>query len=405
MDLHFDIERVEVLLLIAAIVAIFTRKLRVPYSVGLVATGVFLSLFSIEPNLKLTRELIFTILLPPLIFEAAFFLHWQELKRDFGVITTFASIGVVLSAMVTAVGMHYVAGWQWIGAAIFGVLIAATDPVSVIATFKEAGVQGRLRILVEAESLFNDGIAAVLFAVVTAIAAGQAVTAGSVSLSLVQIVIGGILCGAAVATVALFLSGRSKDHLVELTFTTVAAYGAFLLAEHLHVSGVLATLTAGLMMGNLGHLGIVSGRGRETVEAFWEYAAFVTNSLIFLLIGIREGQQDFWKLGVIAASAIALVLAGRAVAIYPVSLLFAFGKKAVSYRHQHVMVWGGLRGALGLALAMSLPENIPQRSEIITVTFAVVAFSIFVQGLTMTPVLRFMGELPGQKKKQARETD
>jgi Na+:H+ antiporter len=397
MELHFDIERVEVLLLIAAIVAIFTRKLHVPYSVGLVATGVALSLFSIQPDLHLTRELIFTILLPPLIFEAAFFLHWPELKRDFWVITALASIGVVFSAAVTAAGMHYFANWQWMGALIFGVLIAATDPVSVIATFKEAGVKGRLRILVEAESLFNDGTAAVLFAVVTAIAAGQSVTTGSVSLALVQIVAGGILCGAVVAGVMLFLAGRSKDHLVELTFTTIAAYGSFLLAEHLHVSGVLATLTAGLMMGNLGHLGIVSGRGRETVEAFWEYAAFVANSLIFLLIGIREGQQNFWALGATAALAIVLVLAGRAVAIYPVSLLFAFGPKKVSSKHQHVMVWGGLRGALGLALAMSLPENIPHRSEIITVTFAVVAFSIFVQGLTMTAFLRWLGELPGKK--------
>ncbi len=398
MVLHFDIERVEILLLIAAIVAIFTRKLRVPYSVGLVATGMALSLFSIQPDLHLTRELIFTILLPPLIFEAAFFLHWPELKRDFWVITALASIGVVFSAAVTAAGMHYFAGWQWMGALVFGVLIAATDPVSVIATFKEAGVHGRLRILVEAESLFNDGTAAVLFAVVTAIAAGHSVTAGSVSLALLQIVAGGILCGAVVAALTLFLAGRSKDHLVELTFTTIAAYGSFLLAEHLQVSGVLATLTAGLMMGNLGHLGIRSDRGRETVEAFWEYAAFVANSLIFLLIGIREGQQNFWALGVTAAGAIALVLLGRAVAIYPVSLLFAGSGQKISATHQHILVWGGLRGALGLALAMSLPENIPHRSEIITVTFAVVAFSIFVQGLTMTPVLRWMGELPGRKK-------
>jgi CPA1 family monovalent cation:H+ antiporter len=398
MALHFDIERVEVLLLIAAIVAIFTRKLHVPYSVGLVATGVTLSLFSIQPDLHLTRELIFTILLPPLIFEAAFFLHWPELKRDFWVITALASAGVVFSAGVTAAGMHYLAHWQWMGALIFGVLIAATDPVSVIATFKEAGVKGRLRILVEAESLFNDGTAAVLFAVVTAIAAGHAVTAGSVTLALAQIVAGGILCGGAVAGVMLFLAGRSKDHLVELTFTTIAAYGSFLLAEHLQVSGVLATLTAGLMMGNLGHLGIRSDRGREAVEAFWEYAAFVANSLIFLLIGIREGQQNFWALGATAAAGIALVLLGRAVAIYPVSALFAFGRQRISARHQHILVWGGLRGALGLALAMSLPDDIPHRDEIVTVTFAVVAFSIFVQGLTMTPVLRWMGELPATRR-------
>lgn len=232
--LQFEIERVEVLLLIASIVAILTRRLRVPYSVGLVAAGVVMAVFSIQPDIRLTREMIFTILLPPLIFEAAFFLHWPDLRRDFWVISTLASLGVVFSAAVTAAGMHYLVGWQWMGALIFGVLIAATDPVSVIATFKEAGVKGRLRILVEAESLFNDGTAAVLFAVVTAIAAGHALTATSVSVSLIEIVAGGILCGALTAGPMLFLAGRSKDHLVELTFTTIAAYGSFLLAEHLH---------------------------------------------------------------------------------------------------------------------------------------------------------------------------
>lgn len=398
MALHFDIERIEVLLLIAAIVAILTRKLRVPYSVGLVATGVVLALFSIQPDLKLTRELIFTILLPPLIFEASFFLHWPDLRRDLGVITSLASAGVVLSAAVTAVGMHYLVGWQWMGALTFGVLIAATDPVSVVATFKEAGVKGRLRILVEAESLFNDGTAAVLFSVAIALAAGRAVSAGSVGMALLQIVAGGFVCGALVAGVMLFLAGRSKDHLVELTCTTIAAYGAFLLAEHWHVSGVLATLTAGLMMGNMGHLGVTSSRGRETVEAFWEFAAFIANSLIFLLIGVREAQEGYESIWKVALVAIAMVLLGRMTAIYPICLLFSRSKVKITARHQHVLVWGGLRGALGLALAMGLPENIPNREAIITVTFAVVAFSIFVQGLTMTPVLRRMGELPVQKE-------
>jgi monovalent cation:H+ antiporter, CPA1 family len=396
--MDFDIERVEVLLLIAAIVAMLTRKLRVPYSVGLVASGIILALFSIQPDINLTKELIFTTLLPPLIFEAAFFLHWPELRRDFWVITTIASIGVVLSATVTAAGMHYLAGWQWIGALTFGVLIAATDPVSVIATFKEAGVRGRLRILVEAESLFNDGVAAVLFAVAIAIASGQAVTASFVSLALLKTVGGGILCGAMVAGAMLFLAGRSKDHLIEITFTTVAAYGSFLLAEHLHFSGVLATLTTGLIMGNAGHLGSITSRGREAVEAFWEYVAFVANSLIFLLIGVREEQQNYSTLWIAALIAIGLVMIGRAVAIYPVCLLFAPGKLRVTARHQHILVWGGLRGALGLALALGLPDSVPHREDIITVTFAVVAFSIFAQGLTMTPLLRRMGEIPAHKE-------
>ncbi|MBI1174442.1 MAG: sodium:proton antiporter [Sideroxydans sp.] len=387
------IETLEVLLLIAAMVAMVTRKLRVPYSVGLVATGIILALFSVQLDITLTKDLIFTTLLPPLIFEAAFFLHWKELRRDFWVITTLASIGVMLSAAVTAAGMHYLAGWQWIGALIFGVLIAATDPVSVIATFKEAGVQGRLRVLVEAESLFNDGVAAVLFAIVIAIAAGQEVTPGFVGLALLKTVGGGILCGALVAGALLFVAGRTKDHLVEITFTTVAAYGSFMLAEHFHLSGVLATLTTGLMMGNIGPMGAISTRGRDAVESFWEYIAFVANSLIFLLIGIREEQQNFSDIWTVAVLAIVLVMIGRAVAIYPTCWLFSGSSSRVSARHQHVLVWGGLRGALALALVLGLPDSIPHHEEIITIAFAVVAFSIFAQGLTMTPMLRKMGEI------------
>ena len=394
----FDIERVQILLLVAAIVAMLTRKLRVPYSVGLVTTGIVLALFSIQPDISLTRELIFTTLLPPLIFEAAFFLHWPELRRDFWVITTLASVGVVLSAVVTATGMHYFAGWQWISALTFGVLIAATDPVSVIATFKEAKVLGRLRILVEAESLFNDGVAAVLFAVAIAIASGQEVTTSFVGLALIKTVGGGIACGAAIAGIMVFLAGRSKDHLIEITFTTVAAYSSFLLAERFHVSGVLATLTAGLIMGNVGHLGVISDRGREAVGAFWEYVAFVANSLIFLLIGVREEQQDYYAIWGAALIAILLVMIGRSVAIYPTCLLFAKSRWRVSAKHQHVMVWGGLRGALGLALALGLPDTVPHREEIVTVTFAVVAFSIFAQGMTMTPFLRRLGEIPASEK-------
>jgi len=394
--MQFGMENLELILLTAAVVAMLTRKLHIPYSVGLVTTGILLSIFSVRLDISLTKELIFSLLLPPLIFEAAFFLHWKELRQDFLVICTLASIGVTLSAAVTAIGMHYLAGWEWMGALVFGVLIAATDPVSVIATFKEAGVKGRLRILVEAESLFNDGVAAVLFGVAIAVAAGQEITPTYISLALIQTVGGGIACGAFVAWVILFLAGRTTDHLVEITFTTVAAYGSFLLAEHFHLSGVLATLTAGLMMGNIGPKGAISPKGHEAVEAFWEHVAFVANSFIFLLIGVREAQQHFMDLWAAILIAIVLVMIGRAVAIYPTCQLFSGRQSQVSMRHQHVLVWGGLRGALALALALGLPDNLPHHDEIITVAFAVVAFSIFAQGLTMTPLLRRMGELKNE---------
>jgi CPA1 family monovalent cation:H+ antiporter len=394
MDFGLSIESVELLLLVAAVVAILARRLRVPYSVGLVVAGISLAFLPFAPKIDLTRDLIFMVLLPPLIFEAAFYLHWKELRRDLPVILILATVGVLLSAVSTALGMHFIVGWQSSGALVFGVLIAATDPVSVIALFKEAGVTGRLRLLVEAESLFNDGTSAVAFGVVVALAMGQNLTPFDMGRVLITTVGGGIVCGALTAGIMLLIAGRTVDHLVEITLTTVAAYGSFSLAEHFHLSGVLATLTAGLMLGGLGSRGAISDKGREAVEAFWEYAAFAANSLVFLLIGMHEAHKNFAAVWVPAAAAILLVVIGRAIAIYPVCLLFAWSDLRVSLRHQHVLFWGGLRGALALALALGLPAAMPRRGEIITITFAVVAFSMFVQGLTMTWLLRRTGELP-----------
>ena len=154
--MQFDFERTAVLLLlIAAVVAILCRRLRLPYSVGLVGAGMLVALLPFAPQVTLSRELIFTGLLPPLIFEAAFYLRWDELRRELPLILVLATIGVLLSAAITAAGMSFLAHWEWPSALVFGVLIAATDPVSVISLFREAGVHGRIRILVEAESLLT----------------------------------------------------------------------------------------------------------------------------------------------------------------------------------------------------------------------------------------------------------
>lgn len=387
------IEKIGILLLIAVVVAMLAQRLRLPYTVGLVVAGVILSLLPYVPHLELTKELIFSVFLPPLIFEAAFYIEWPKLKKDFPVVLVLATVGLLLSAGATALGMHYLARWEWIGALVLGVLIAATDPVSVIATFKEAGVHGRIRLLVEAESLFNDGVAAVAFAVLVTIGTGASLGAFGVTKMLALSIVGGVVCGALIAGAALLLAGRTNDHMVEITLTTLAAYGSFLLAEHFHFSGVLATLTAGLVIGNRGHLGSLSDKGREAVGSFWEYAAFLANSLIFLLIGLRLAQQNFRSVLIASLIAIAVVIVGRAIAVYPTSAIFLRSKLRIAGRHQHVLFWGGLRGALALALALGLPPQIPHREEIITVAFAVVAFSIVVQGLTIKPLLRRVGEL------------
>lgn len=396
MELSFDSGAF--LLSIAAVVAMLTRRLRLPYSVGLVAAGIALALLRLSPRVQLTKDLLFDAFLPPLIFEAALFLPWKPLRRDLGLILLLATVGVALSAGVTGLGMFYLAGWQWQSALLFGILIAATDPVSVIATFKEARVRGRLLILVESDSLFNDGTAAVAFAVALELVLGHALGPLAMATRLLVTAGGGILCGAIVAGTVLLLMGRTEDHLVEMTFTTVAAYGSFLLAERFHLSGVLATLTAGLMLGNLGPQGVISERGKVAVASFWEYAAFVANSFVFLLMGVREAHQDFVAVWLPAIFAIMLVTLGRAVAVYPCCAVFARSSLRVTASHQFILFWGGLRGALALALALALPETVPQRDLVIAITFVVVAFSIFVQGLTIPPLLRALGEIIGRRE-------
>ena len=394
MEFIVRLDRLLAFLVIVAVVAMLTRRLRVPYSVGLVLTGIILSLFPFFGSIPFSRELIFNVLLPPLIFEAALQIRWKELRRELPVILILVTVGVCLSWGVTALGMRYLAGWEWISALFFGALIAATDPVSVIATFKEAKVHGRLRLLVEAESLFNDGTAAVAFSVILAAATGSSLSVGGVVKTLAVSVAGGILCGGLMAGVLLLLAGQTEDPLVEITLTTLAAYGSFLLAERIHSSGVLACLTAGLVVGNIGPLGAISPRGREAVTAYWEYLNFIANSLIFIDIGIHLSRQDLAGTLVPAIIAILLVTLGRALAVYPCSAVFHASRLRVQGRHQHVLFWGGLRGALALALAVGLPSDVPHRDTIISVSFVVVSFSIFVQGLTMTPLLRRMGEMP-----------
>ncbi len=386
--LHANLTLLGLLLFVAAIVAITARRLQVPYSVGLVCAGIVLAFVPLPFNLPLTRDLIFEVFLPPIVFEAALNIHWHDLRRNFPVVATLSSAGVMIAASVAAAGMHYVAGWSWVVAALFGTLIAATDPVSVIATFKRVSIDPRLHLLVESESLLNDGTAAVAFAVVLAVAAGAPSGVVAVSGSLVWMILGGVAIGAGVAFVLLLIAGRTEDSLVELTLTTLIAYGSFLVADRLGMSGVLATLTAGLIVGNSNELGSISERGRVSVFAYWAYLAFLADSLIFLLLGARVAEQKFLDVLWPAAVAIVVVLAGRAVAIYPLSALFRRTRLRVDVRHQHILVWGGLRGALALGLALGLPDDLPGRATVITVAFAVVAFSIFVQGLTMTPLLR-----------------
>ena len=384
----WNIERIEILLLIAGIVSMLARKLRLPYSVGLVLAGIGLALSPIRVELALTRELVFSILLPPLLFEAAFHVEWSAFRRDLPVMLVLATGGVLLSLGVIAFGVVLLFHWHPALALLLGVLLSATDPVAVLAIFKETKVSERLRLLVDAESLLNDGIVVVLFVIAMAGIMGEHLTPISMASTFFFTVLGGMVCGALVAGLVLGLAGQSEDPLVEITFTTIAAYGSFMVAEYFHFSGVLATLTAGVIVGNIGSIGAISDKGHEAVTAFWEFMGFIANSLIFLLIGVQLTRQNLHAFWYPSLMVILLTILGRALTVYFCCGLFANSPLRVSRPHQHVMFWGGLRGALSLALALGLPANLVHREEIITTVFAVVAFSVLVQGSTIAPLIK-----------------
>jgi CPA1 family monovalent cation:H+ antiporter len=254
----------------------------------------------------------------------------------------------------------------------------------VIASFREMGCLPRVSMVVEAESLLNDGVAAVGFAVLVSIATGASPRAASVVPAFLWTLGGGLVVGLAVSLAILFIVGRTDDPLVEITLTTIAAYGSFLFAEHLHASGIISALTAGLIVGGYGWDRFVSKEGRERLDAAWQYFAFLANTFVFMLIGMSVAHQPLHLLGFTSiAVAIVLVLIGRMLSVYPLSALFIGSRWRIRASFQHTLVWGGLRGALALALALTIPTTVAERGAIILTAFAVVGFSILVQGLTM----------------------
>ncbi|MBU6448124.1 MAG: sodium:proton antiporter [Rhodospirillales bacterium] len=388
------------MMIVAIAVALIARRLRLPYTVGLVVAGIVLAFSPIHLDVALTQNVIFEIILPPLLFEAAINIRWKDLRQDALPVLTLAIPGTIISAIIVAATCHELMKWPLQPSLMFGVLIAATDPVAVIAMFKDNGVHGRLRLLVESESLLNDGVAAVLFALVLAWvqASGQVhLGSGQAARLLAVTVGGGVASGAVCAGLAIASVRRTTDHLVESAVTTVLAYGSFMLAVRFNCSGVLATVTAGLLMGNLGlasgsRWGVfVSDRGREFTLALWDFLAFIANSFVFLLIGLTVAGISFLELGNYALAVVILVvLASRALTIYPLCGLFNHTARRIPFRFQHVLWWGGLRGALGLALALSLPQSLPMRNQVLIATFGVVVFSVVVQGLTMPALLNFL---------------
>jgi len=400
MNTNSAVEFLVLLLVAASGIAILSKYLRIPYTAALVVGGILLGLIRV-PHLSpispgqrphwLTPDIILLIFLPALVFEGSVKLNIRELARDSAPLLILANIGVLLAMAVTGSLVYWTIGLPILTALLFGAIISATDPISVLAIFRDLNMNRRLSALVEGESLLNDGTAAALFQIMlAAVISGHLSFAKGAGMFLLDVG-GGAVLGFACGYVASRITEALDAPEVEITLTTIVAYGTYMAAYHLHLSAIIATVTAGLTVGNVGAKRGMSDSTRAALVSFWEYFAFVMNSLIFLLIGLEVRINTLAQSWRPLLLAVAAVLAGRAVSIYllvPASNLIA---QKIPFRWLHVMVWGGLRGGLALALALSLDPSFPNRNQVLTLTFGVVVFSILVQGLTMKPLLEIIG--------------
>lgn len=384
------------LLLIVSVVAIIVRRLRIPYTVALVLVGLLIT-FQQGLEIELTPELILSLFVPPLVFEAAFHIEWKHLRESVMPILALAVPGVVLTTFLVGGLVSYGANLPLTTALVFGALIAATDPVAVVALFRALGVTKRLAVLVEGESLFNDGTAIVVFNLMLAAALTVAGTEVSVATTLTHAVIdfiresaGGLAVGIGLGWIITKIIARVDDYLIETTLTTVLAFGSYLLADRIHVSGVLAVVAAGIVCGNIGPQGM-SPTTKIVVFNFWEYLAFITNSMVFLLIGLDVNIVQIVDNIVPIIVAVVAVLASRALVIYGLTWLVGLRWYKVQTAYRHVMFWGGLRGAISLALVLSVPATFADRELLSVMTFGVVLFTLLIQGTTMQVLLRRLG--------------
>lgn len=375
---------------------------KIPYTLLLVIVGLGLAFVDVR-LVNLSPGLILEIFLPPLLFEAAWNIRWRDLQRDLVPVSLFAIVGVVISVVGIAFPVSQLTDLPLAIALLVGASLSATDPVSVIALFRELGADERLKTLMEGESLFNDGVAVVAFSLLVGLPLGTEEFAISTTVARFCTFVGiGVGIGSLVGFGISYLTQRFDLPLVEQSLTLVSAYGTYLLTEELGGSGVIGVVTVGIILGNFGSRIGMNPRTRLIVSEFWDFLAFFVNSIVFLLIGDQIDFPRLWDNLDLIVVAIGAVLLARAIAIYSLGFFSnQLVKSEIGWRQQTVLWWGGLRGSVSIALALSVPVVLDGRQDIIDTVFGVVLFTLLVQGLTTQLFLEkldLIGDQPLRQK-------
>ncbi|WP_433945339.1 cation:proton antiporter [Paenibacillus sp. SN-8-1] len=407
---HFNEIFIQLLILLAVsmFVIAIAKKLNQPYSIALVIVGLLLGVthvpFLEEAEAYITQSHVFqaviiSLFLPILLGDATLKLPFSHLREQSRPVLALSLGGTLLSFLIIALSSYYVMGLPLIVAFTFASLMSATDPISVISIFKSLGVPKSVVTIIEGESLFNDGIAVVLFQIssiylLSYMEMGWALGIGSGVLLFLKFALGGMAIGAVMGYIFSQIIRFYDDYPLEIGFSMLLFFGSYFIAEHFHVSGVIAVVVSGLIFGSYGAKIGMSETTEMNINSFWDVVTLIANSLIFLMIGLEIKNIDFAHRWQMILLAIVIVLVGRTLALYAsVSMLRNFPRSWKS-----VLNWGGLKGSLSIALALSLPQSFEGREDVLVLTFSVVLFSLLVQGLTIKPLVMRLG-LSGQSQK------
>ncbi|MBR8832433.1 MAG: Na(+)/H(+) antiporter ApNhaP [Chroococcopsis gigantea SAG 12.99] len=387
---------------VATVSRIFSWFRQIPYTLLLVIVGLGLAFVDIR-LINLSPELILEIFLPPLLFEASWNTRWRDLKANWLPVSLFAVVGVIISIFGVGVALRELTTLPLVTALLVGASVSSTDPVAVVALFRDIGAPKRLTVLMEGESLFNDGVAVVAFVLLVEVPLGaHGLSIRDTIIAVCSVVGIGVGIGCLIGFGISYLTQRLDLPLVEQSLTLIAAYGAYILTENLGGSGVIGVVTAGLILGNFGSRIGMTPRTRLLVTEFWEFLAFFVNSIVFLLIGDQIRLSTLTdNLGLIFI-AIFAVVAVRLVAIFALaSFSNLFAEKPIDIKEKIILWWGGLRGSVSIALALSVPTIFPGRQELIEIVFGVVLFTLLFQGLTIRWLLSKLDLIGDQPLRQS----